>query len=124
MTVSPGLSDGELVDVPSDEDINFDVTLFFTSTIEGRAHTPFSQYALLGDSPDVTGGGGHCGYVEVFLRPRLGPSGRRFQIFSTEANLTAPGDLRTRSFRGVGKSATWRGATVAAKLPGGTMQPT
>ena len=53
----------ELLDVRSDEDVDLSVTLPSTSTSEHRAHTPFTQYAILGDSPDVTGGGGRSGQV-------------------------------------------------------------
>ena len=45
--------DEELLDIPSDENVDRTVT-FFTSTNERRAHTPFAQYTGLGDSPVVT----------------------------------------------------------------------
>ena len=45
--------DEELLDIPSDNNVNRTVT-FFTSTNERRAHTPLAQYAILGDSPGVT----------------------------------------------------------------------
>ena len=78
--VFPGLfytSDGELLDVPSDED----VTRIFISTGEGRANTPCAQYAILGSNPDVTGSGARSGHDEAFLHPQVGSSGRRFRRF-------------------------------------------
>ena len=71
-------SDGNLLDVLSEEDVGLNLTLPSISSSEGRAHTPFARYAVLGNSPDVTGGGGCSGQVEAFLRPRPGPTGRKF----------------------------------------------
>ena len=70
--------DGDLLDVSSDEDVGLNVTLSAISSSEGRAHTPFVRYAVLGDSPDLTGVGGRYGHVGTFLRPRPESSGRRF----------------------------------------------
>ena len=90
-------SDGELLDVPSDED----VTLFSISTSEGHANTPCAQYAILGSNPDVTGSGARSGHDEAFLRPPLGSSGRRF-----------------RRFRNGGESGGTRGSANAVCLRG------
>ncbi|CAN0038503.1 unnamed protein product, partial [Ascophyllum nodosum] len=47
--------DGDLLDVSSDEYIGLNVTLSPISSSEGRTQTPFAQYAVLGDSHDLTG---------------------------------------------------------------------
>ena len=70
--------DGDLLDVSSDEDVGLNVTLSSISSSEGRAHTPFARYAVLGDSLDLTGVGGRYGRVGAFLRPRPESSGGRF----------------------------------------------
>ena len=70
--------DGDLLDVSSDEDVGRNVTLSSISSSEGRAHTPFARYAVLGDSPDLTGVGGRYRHVGAFLRPRPESSGKRF----------------------------------------------
>ena len=46
--------DKELLDIPSDENVDRSTVTFFKSTNGRRAHIPFAQYAVLGDSPDVT----------------------------------------------------------------------
>ena len=47
--------DGDLLDVSSDEDVSLNVNLSSISSSEGRTHSPFAQYAILGNSPDLTG---------------------------------------------------------------------
>ena len=74
----PLTPDGDLLDVSSDKDVGLNLTLSFFSSSEGREHTPFARYAVLGDSPDLTGVGGRYSHVGAFLRPRPEPSGRRF----------------------------------------------
>ena len=46
--------DDELLDIPSDENVDLNIT-FFTSTNEGHAHIPFAQFTVLGFSSDVPG---------------------------------------------------------------------
>ena len=88
--------DGDLLDVSSDEDVDLGVTLSSISISEGREDIPFAQYAVLGDSPDVTGVGGRSGHAGAFLRPRPASNRRTFRRFSMEASPVAPGDRRTR----------------------------
>ena len=71
-------ADSDLLDVSSDEDVGLHVTLSSISSSEGRAHTPFARYAVLGDNPDLTGIGGRYGQVGAFLRPRPESSGSSF----------------------------------------------
>ena len=71
--------DDDLLDVMLDKDVGFNVARSFISSSEGRAHTPFVKYAVLGDSPDVAVGGGRSNHVGAFLRPRPGSSGRKIE---------------------------------------------
>ena len=40
--------EGDMLDVPSNEDLGLNVTLSSITSSENRAHTPFPQYAVLG----------------------------------------------------------------------------
>lgn len=61
--------DGELLDIPSDDDENLNITLSTTRTSEGSAQTPFAQFAVVGDSLASEESGSSGLFQDVLISP-------------------------------------------------------
>lgn len=61
--------DGELLDIPSDDDENLNITLSTTRISEGRTQTSFGQFAVVGDTLASEESGSSGQFQDVLISP-------------------------------------------------------